>query len=502
MNNLYRITESYILNRTLAKVLFIIVTMLISIPYIGSRTNFLIIAIIAYGFLVLGYELITGKLLRILRSTKTTMLLIGFIFSYIITVLINKTHYLSGFKSIGFMLLLFTLFFLFPDDITKKDIIKEIKIVSATVVSLTFVFSFISFILYVFNISGTYTTNNGSYEAYYGLFDSRLWGLYNPNTGATYTIISIVLSLAFVFAYKKKRIRIPVLFNIFIQFSVLLLTGSRAGLYTLAGATAFYAFFAVIYKCKKFNIKVALISVGSAALSLILFFTGGFWLKEGLAYVPSITNYVTTITTAPEEEYLDPNDPNFDPEYPYGENELPEINKIDLNRQDVSNSPENSFFANRLSIWEASFKEFLKQPILGVGRNNIVERATEDLGNEGWIYFFKHGNTHNIYLCVLVSSGIIGFLLMGSFAGIVVLRSIKTLSKTFKKVNIWFLTSFVICIMLFANEFVESRILYKISAFGVIFWIYCGYLYKLSKFERIESNAMNSDENISLESEN
>lgn len=503
MKKINQIVEEYIFNRTIIKIIFIMVTMLISIPYIGAHADFFINLILFYGLLALGYELITGKLLDTLRSTKTTLILGGFTLSYIITILINKANYVTGFKSVGFMIIFFTVFFLFPKQTTKKNIIKDIKVISATIVLCTFILSFICFILYIFSISGEYTTNSGSYEAYYGLVDSRLWGLYNPNTSATFTIISIVLSLAFITIYKKKRIRIGLLFNVLIQFSVLLLTGSRAGLYTLAGASALLAFFAFIHKFKRFTFKTAFISTFAAGISLVLFFSISILLKNGLAYVPSITNFISAINNDVINESYSPNNSSEDlnDSVIQPNDQMPEINKIDLDRHDISVSQNNSFFENRIDIWRASFKEFLKQPILGVGRNNIVEKATENIGNEVWIYHFKHGNTHNIYLCVLVSSGIIGFLLMGSFVGIIVLKSIKTLSKTYKKINVWFLFSFVICLMFFANEFVESRILYKTSIFGVIFWIYCGYLYKLSKFERIESSAAIPEEIIISESE-
>ena len=210
-----------------------------------------------YGFVIVGFELITGKLLSALRSTKTAWFLGGFALSYIITILINKTHIYGGFRSLAFMLLTFILFFLFPQDVTKEKLIKEMKLVSAAIVFCTFVYSFASFFMYVFSLSGKYFTSNGDYEAYYGMFDSRLWGVYNPNTGATLTILSVVLSIAFIISDKQKRVRIPLYFNIFIQFSVMLLTGSRAGYYVLAGVITFCAFFVIVCKKQNFSIRTA-----------------------------------------------------------------------------------------------------------------------------------------------------------------------------------------------------------------------------------------------------
>ena len=98
----------------------------------------------------------------------------------------------------------------------------------------------------------------------------------------------MILSLAFVIICKKKRIRIPLIINIALQFSVLILTGSRAGYYVLAGATVFAVFFAIVNHAKNFKIKTMVISITSAALSLGIFLSVGFTLKEGLAYLHKI----------------------------------------------------------------------------------------------------------------------------------------------------------------------------------------------------------------------
>lgn len=471
MKNLYRITSEYILSRTAYKVLFIISTMLIAVPYIRERLLSISDFMLIYGFVIVGFELVTGKLLSALRSTKTAWFLGGFALSYSITILINKTHIYGGFRSLAFMVLAFILFFLFPQGITKEKVMKEIKLVSATVVISTFVYSFVSFFMFVFSLSGAYFT--GDYQAYYGMFESRLWGLYNPNTGATLTILSVLLSVAFIITCKKKRIRIPLSINIFIQFSVMLLTGSRAGYYVLSGVVAFCTFFGIVYKMQNFTIKTAALSVISAALSLGLFFATGALLREGLAYVPGVTEYI--LSNSDDSTGDDSADKDV-------------IEKVDLERTDLLLSEEQGAFANRMDIWEVCIEEFLEAPIFGVGRENLVERTADKFENEQWAYFFKYGSTHNVYLCVLVSSGIIGFLLLGSFAAVTVLRSSKTLVKTYKKVGTWFFMSFVLCLMMYATEFVETRILYKISIFGVVFWIYCGYMYKLSKIERIEKS--------------
>lgn len=471
MRKILKTVASYLLDRTIFKFLFVMTMLLITVPYINDKIRIISFLTCLHGFIIIGYELFNGKLKETLSTTKTVLLLGGFSAAYLFTILINKTNIINGFKGLFFMILLFVMFFLFPKDYTKEKVTKEIKLVSVEFISITFIYSLISLILYLFSISGKYVTST-SYEAYYGMHESRLWGIYNPNTSATLTVVSIVLSLAFIVISKRKRFIIPLILNVLLQFSVLLLTGSRAGLYVMAAATAFSVFMAFICLFKKFNFATASISFSCAVVSIVIFLAVGVLIKEGLAYLPSLTNTVVSLAVK-------------EPENTQGNSsEKPTtIDKVDLNRIEGDELHEQSMFANRIDIWNACFAEFLEAPIFGVGRDNIFDRAIENLDDDKWNYHFKYGNTHNVYLCVLVSSGIIGFLLIGSFAVVTVSRSIKTIFKTYKKINILFLASFMICMMLYANEFVESRILYKVGIYGTVFWMYCGYMYKLSKIE-------------------
>lgn len=480
-NKIMIFAEDYLFSRCTFKVLMVLVTALTAVPFINEVVHPFMDVMLLYGLAIIGFELFTGKLLSSLKSTKTVAFLGAFSVFYAITILINKTHIVGGFKSLAFMVLFFVLLFLFPNENTKEQVLKEMKVVSATIVIITFIYSAVSFVLYVLSISGTYTNSSGTYQAYYGMFESRLWGIYNPNTSATLTIISIVLSVTFIIAMRKKAATIVLSINIFIQFCVLLLTGSRAGCYVLAGAVAFGLFMAIIRLFPKVTIKAVAISLLSLAASVFVFFMVCGLLREGLAYVPGVTAYVFDIDVDVDKVVEQTN--KTEVKTHEIDNKQRKIDKIDLDRFDELDDDESTVFANRLDIWQACIQEFKNAPLLGIGRENVVERATENLEDKKWSYHFKFGNTHNIYLCVLVSSGIIGFLLMGSFAGATVIRSAKKTIKTYKNINIWFLSSFMLCLMMYATEFVESRILYKICIFSTVFWIYCGYMYRLSKAE-------------------
>ena len=110
MKKLYVAADEYIFSRCTYKILFLLTTALITIPYIREKIEFFIDILMIYGFVIIGYELLRGKLLGALRSTKTAFFLGGFALSYAITILINQMQVFNGFKTLAFMVLFFVLF--------------------------------------------------------------------------------------------------------------------------------------------------------------------------------------------------------------------------------------------------------------------------------------------------------------------------------------------------------------------------------------------------------
>ena len=128
---------------------------------------------------------------------------------------------------------------------------------------------------YVFSISGEYMTSSG--VTYYGMYDNRLWGLYNANTGSMLNCISIVLSAGFMLRYRGK-ISNYVLngINILIQLTCLVLTGSRAAFYALIGilvvGTCFLNLRMYLRKYEKISLKCVLTGVMAVCC-----YSGGFY---------------------------------------------------------------------------------------------------------------------------------------------------------------------------------------------------------------------------------
>ena len=475
MNKFRKIADRYIFNRIVFKIFMIISVMVTAVPYLHNTLGSYVKFFLLYGFVILGYEIITKKFWGALKI-RTNLFLMGFCISYALTLIINHdSNFFSGVKSLSYVVVFFALFYMFPIEKDKESIIKEMQIIAAVVVVCTFILSLISFSTYVFSISGHYFNEKGVY-VYYGMFENRLWGLYNPNTGSTLNCISILLSVAFILSAKKKRNIVLNSINIFIQFSCLILTSSRASYNILIILLVVLAVFTAVKKVRTFNVKTCALVGLCVAVMIGAYFVIGSTLKEGLSYVPSIVRVTTHSMTANKNDAEEP----------------PVIEQEDLTRLEETENREGGLFNGRLEIWQACLKAFKEAPIFGVGKENLVDRSIDYFKSETWKEHFKNGGAHNIYICILASAGVIGFLLLGAFAVITLGKTFLVIIKKYKNVRYWYFISFILCIMFYVNEFVEARILFQVSTFSVIFWIFLGYMYSLTKVE--EKNREESDD--------
>jgi O-antigen ligase len=89
----------------------------------------------------------------------------------------------------------------------------------------------------------------------------------------------------------------------------------------------------------------------------------------------------------------------------------------------------------RISLIKISTKMFLENPFFGVGLNNFIANIPKYLDNNLWIL----QPVHNIYLLVLVESGLIGLLLF--FVGIVKIFDKASINKYFFLIFIFILIS-------------------------------------------------------------
>lgn len=481
-----------VLNPTIFKILILITTLVMQVPFIHSAFGGYVKYVLAFGILVACYEFVTGKFKGAIKD-KVNLFLILFVVLYAVTIVLNRSdNFAENIKQLIYMVVFFALLFC----VNKVDI----KVISVVIVIFTFVVSLICLITYCLRIYEWYTLD--SYY-YVGKVSLVLWGLYNPNTCGAIAVVSIITSLYLIFSISIKKLWLKVLAivslitNIVLQYVVLLLSSSRGAFYGLLATLLILSFLAILknFKRDKFSVIVRVLFASAFCLLLVFSFT-------------KLSTFIQTnkdsICVVSEE---DANNTEMDTTF---ENSLEEL----LKKYTSSSSALDGLFrfntlsltgtlgdatgrygdlkntAGRDVIWKAGFKTFLEKPIFGWTREGLVEPTVDKIVNtigqdSGAV---AGGGLHNLYLTVLCSSGIVGFICLATVIVIVLVRLLKVLIKK-KPIGVELLFSFVTCMYFFVSELVENRILYQVTFFNVVFWIYFGYLYFFTKSElKEESN--------------
>lgn len=469
MKKLETLLDKGVLNRVVFKVILLVAVMITAVPYLHERVGGYVKFVLFYGLIIIACEFLTKRYMNVVKD-KMSIFLILFGISYFVTVIINRDlNFGSNFKAFIYMMVFFVLLYMVPKKKMTKDLVKEIELVSAVVVVGTFVLSLACFLTFVFSISGEYRIESGL--TYYGMYDHRLWGVYNANTGSTLNCISIILSASFLSKPRKKIYRNFIIGNIVLQYICLLLTGSRAALYMLFLLMILVAVVVCIRKYAEYRrtkkLRLVLICLIVSGFISGAFFATNYVVKEIVSYVPGVVKVIGNIFIG------DGSQSN-------------EVEKYDLERLEEVENREGGFFTGRTDLWKASLKAFEESPIFGITRENLFNKAEKYLENDLWAKNLKVGGTHNIYICILVSSGIVGFVLMAIFATYTIFKGLLTIIRNIDVIDPWFLTTFLLIIMFFVTEFVEARILYRVGIFNVLFWLYCGYLANFLKNEKEE----------------
>ncbi len=163
--------------------------------------------------------------------------------------------------------------------------------------------------------------------------------------------------------------------------------------------------------------------------------------------------------------------------------------------------------SGRLALLEKAIVVFYNNPIIGVGKENIVVFGKRLLETG-----FKYSDLHNGYLTILVSNGLVGFVLFIGFAVSIGKTSVKSLfleKKSFKNNPYPCLFAFIFAYCIYAA--IEKAMLWEHSFMVAIFWYMLGYLsYYVKKYDHEDdsfdvkllfSNKLKSDDNCEKSNE-
>ena len=144
---------------------------------------------------------------------------------------------------------------------------------------------------------------------------------------------------------------------------------------------------------------------------------------------------------------------------------------MELMTRDQKSLTSNSHL--RLTMWQAGGEIICENPVFGVGHSHVEDEVRKQINDNTFPNITS--NTHNLYIQVGVTTGIIGlFLFMCVLLRIMIKMFVSIYIKKETGVNEICVFSIVIAIMFIS--LVENDILFSRNFMATIFWILFGYL--------------------------
>lgn len=434
-----------------ALVVFLLDTILLVHDYTGPFIKMFII----WGAVVIAIDFFDKKALW---KTKPLKWLLMFSASYLITTMTVSREYLGdNLKILIYMVLFFVILYGHNQDKTLADWKKELRTVMLVFVWAASILATICIITFVFSINYEILTRDG--YMHIGMYDNRLWGLYNPNAGACINVAAIFCAIGIGMSTeeKKRYKKVLLVVAVIIHYMCLILTSSRASLYSFIVCVGSYVFLLLNAKNKSIaerNIKAFLKNTVLAVLMIVILWGLESPIKQVAAYVPGCVNAIFN-----------------------SEGEGGEIIQIELTRVEELEDRDGGLLTGRTYLWKAGLKALKQSPLFGISKAATYDCAKDYIEDAKWLEHLET-SLHNVFITVLVASGIVGLVLFIIFL----------LNNIFPMVNVALLKAgkkhyelYVSCIMIIASllviELVEARIIYRTEVFNVIFWTVCGFAY-------------------------
>ena len=337
----------------------------------------------------------------------------------------------------------------------------------AIVVGIWFIACCVSVGQYILQIGFRYISNPMSDNpelCRQGFWEHRLFGVFTGLDYAVYMSLMLsIWSLYYVFSEKRKGIKAALCFGILVFVIHMILSGSRSVQVSLYLFVFFFTLLIVRNKLPNRSYKTLLMKVSAGLLAVVLCFGGFSILKFGLQYLPGLVDYSGSFVQ---------------------EDELPEESDPDniLDRESL----EEDYSNNRFGIWKDYISLYKEIGLIGLSLSNyndyikdhhpelyIVTHFEEDFKDsvkQDIVY-----ESHNNYLFVFVSTGLIGFALFLAFFISCMVKVLRFIYEH-QEVPLHVISLLgIVCIGLVQALFMNSVFL-KINAPSFFFWAALGAL--------------------------
>lgn len=497
--------------------------------FIGDKINqiiYLFFAVSGVVFIIL--DLVGGRYQFKGKYAKILYLFIGIM---IISSLINiKFGYVENLKTIVWTYIQIALFYSLYTRIEKERLEKVLKIafiILSTIWSMAVLISFLQFVLgdtyfYKYYQNGITGIRNQ------GIFDGRLYGIFNDPNFASVTSVYVLIMLVYLFTKRKKKGWNTIVYidSILLNYIFIFLSGSRTAIIALAGGMFVCIFLQIKNKLldKK---RVFVYSTIVSFVCVLLFVMGGVLLKRESSKLPSLYQKYTSTSRnhIVKGEVLvkllrGRDDVKVYWNYSYEKEILPNIMSEDNGEEQISSkkndkvddNSENSavntpskeeirkesrvnqplkennstllvqrgdvkadnITSNRTKIWKDYLKAMKGRYIIGTSPRNMMQYL-EATGESEYVVERKY-ETHNGFLSLFVGCGIVGASIILIF---VILVSKRVLKYSFRKDNIAnefiFLFSILAVVLIYTCAFTELFFVNNLTT--TLFWTLLGSLW-------------------------
>lgn len=451
-------------NTSVFRIAYIIDLFLCSIGYVN-----IVAEVGKIFFFVWGLSIFINKYILEYNIKKVNYYgwLLLFMASNVVTLLIRG--YSEGiWENILMLLNMPIIFFLFyglhSESVTRsgrKRVFRELYVLCNIFVVLSLVVNVASLVsLYAIGKSVTYSFG------YLVVYENRFTGIYfNPNLLAFSSFCSMVCchmltKKDFVLEVAKKPLgivrKVIILVSFVLNVAVILLSDSNATMIIMIC----YAIMTLCYRAfggKKLEFRVVFRRAAALLLSLALISVGVFVFR-------SVFQTGTTYTINTQEDIPNVFDDSDD-----------ELNKITFEHEN------KNIDSGRLKLLSQGLNVLKHHPIFGVGKGNITKYGNHYNDNK-----MKYSDFHNGYLTIMVSSGMVGFLLFAMFAACLCRRVTKLLFSLRPPIfdDVFpCLFSFVFAYCVYS--LFEKTLVFEVSFMITFFWLILGFAAaSMAKFER------------------
>ena len=413
-----------------------------------SANKFVTLGMTLLGVLLGLYNFFVKKAYLFVR--KIEYLIIFFAMNIITSLLVMKYGFSTNIKNlVVFFIYFFAIYPIFQNFSREKSRILFNVFFSVITVANTVgvFFSLVQFFMLigyrVFDYKGLLIRQ--------GFVESRLFGiLASPNYLSIISLI-VIIYLWMRLSALNKIVKTLAISSIVLNFSYIVLSGSRTTYICLVVAAFLYSLIKFEYSNKAKSFVTVLLTVGLVFLSY-----------NGVKYSSDL--------------YLKAHSAEILLNKEKGENNNLTLERTDTSEENISN--------NRFAIWESTASFIPKRPLFGYSAGNWYELGkTYDAS----AYIIKeHYLTHNGYLELLFYNGLFGFLPFAAFMISFIWASIKKFLKD-KKDKITdneLVSSLLMTVVILISNLFLSSTLYGISLLGCILFMISGYYFSVISKKR------------------